>query len=203
MLPVTRGGRKKERGAPERRCIATGETKPRARLIRFVIGPDDALVPDLAGRLPGRGIWVSPDRAALERAAKKGLFARAARRPVTVPEGLADQIESVLATQLIHLISLARKAGQAVAGYEKVRGWLASGRAALLLQASDGSPRGRSKLRPPGGQETLIDMLSADELGLAFGRENVIHGALAAGGLAQRVVDEAARLQGLRARSGG
>ncbi len=203
MLPVTRGGRKKQRGAPERRCIATGETGPRARLIRFVVGPDDALVPDLSGKLPGRGIWVSPDRAALERATQKGLFARAARRPVTVPGGLADQVETAQATRLIHLISLARKAGEAVAGYEKVRGWLASGRAALLLQASDGSPRGRSKLRPPGGQETLIDMLSADELGLAFGRENVIHGALAAGGLAQRVVDEAARLQGLRARSGG
>ena len=203
MLPVTRGGRKKQRGAPERRCIATGETKPRARLIRFVIGPDDALVPDLAGRLPGRGIWVSPDRAALEKAARKGLFARAARRRVKVPEDLPDQIESVLATQLIHLISLARKAGQAVAGYEKVRGWLSSGRAALLLQAGDGSPRGKSKLRPPGGGETLIEVLNASELGLAFGRENVIHGALAAGGLAQRVVDEAARLQGLRARSGG
>ncbi len=172
-------------------------------MIRFVVGPGDVLVPDLLGKLPGRGIWVSPTRAALEKAVKKGLFARAARQPVQLPDGLVAQVEAGVARRLIHFISLARKAGRAVAGYEKVKGWLASGEAVLLLQASDGSARGKSKLRPPGEQKTLIEVLDADELGLAFGRENVIHGALAAGGLTQRVVDEAAKLQGLRAKSGG
>ena len=199
---MTRGGRKKERDTPERRCIATGQTRPKAEMIRFVVGPEDELVPDLLGKLPGRGIWVSPTRAALEKAVKKGLFARAARRPVKIPEGLVDKVEAGLADRLIHFVSLARKAGRAVAGYEKVKGWLASGEAVLLLQASDGSARGKSKLRPPGDQKTLIEVLNADELGLAFGRENVIHGALATGGLTQRVVDEAAKLQGLRAKSG-
>ena len=199
---MTRGGRKKERDAPERRCIATGETRPKAEMIRFVVGPKDALVPDLLGKLPGRGIWVSPTRAALEKAVKKGLFARAAHKPVQVPDGLVEQVEAGVTKRLIHFIALARKAGRAVAGYEKVKGWLATGEAVLLLQASDGSARGKSKLRPPGDQKTLIEVLNADELGLAFGRENVIHGALAAGGLTQRVVDEAAKLQGLRAKSG-
>ena len=200
---MTRGGRKKERDTPERRCIATGEVRPKAEMIRFVVGPEDTLVPDLLGKLPGRGIWVSPTRTALEKAVKKGLFARAARRPVKVEEALVDKVEAGMADRLIHFIALARKAGRAVAGFEKVKGWLASGEAAVLLQASDGSARGKSKLRPPGDQETLIEVLNADELGLAFGRENVIHGALATGGLTQRVVDEAAKLQGLRAKSGG
>ncbi len=200
---MTRGGRKKERDTPERRCIATGELRPKAEMIRFVVGPEDTLVPDLLGKLPGRGIWVSPTRTALEKAVKKGLFARAARRPVKVEEALVDKVEAGMADRLIHFIALARKAGHAVAGFEKVKGWLASGEAAVLLQASDGSARGKSKLRPPGDQETLIEVLNADELGLAFGRENVIHGALATGGLTQRVVDEAAKLQGLRAKSGG
>ncbi len=119
-----------------------------------------------------------------------------------MPEDLAERLEKALAERMIHLLSLARKAGQAVAGYEKVRGWLQSGEARLLLQASDGSPRGKSRLRPPEGESSLIELLTARELGLAFGRENVIHGALAAGGLTQRVVDEAARLQGLRGMGG-
>jgi len=199
---VTRGGRNKQRDTPERRCIATGESRPKAEMIRFVVGPDDTLVPDLLGKLPGHGIWISPTRTALEKAVKRGLFARAARKPVKLPEGLVDRLEAAEASRLIHFISLARKAGRAVAGYEKVKGWLASGEAVLLLQASDGSARGKSKLRPPGDQKTLIEVLNGDELGLAFGRENVIHGALATGGLTQRVVDEAAKLQGLRAKSG-
>ncbi len=100
----------------------------------------------------------------------------------------------------MHLISLARKAGQAVAGYEKVKDWLIKEQAVVLIQSSDGSERGKSKLRPPPpGRDRFIGVLTANELGLAFGRENVIHGALAAGGLTSRVVEEAAKLRGLRA----
>ena len=95
---MTRGGRQKDRdAAPERRCIVTGEVKPAAELIRFVVGPDGVIVPDLLGKLPGRGIWVTANRAALDKAVAKNLFARAARQPVTVPEGLVDHIEAALA----------------------------------------------------------------------------------------------------------
>ena len=191
---MTRGGRQKERDGPERRCIVSGESGATVGLIRFVVGPDDAVVPDLAGKLPGRGIWVSADRAALETAVKKRLFARAARAPVTAPADLADLVEAGLVRRLVETIALARKAGQAVAGYEKVREWLARGQAAALVQAADGSERGRAKLRPPAGPESHVTCLSGRELGMAFGRENVIHAALAAGGLSGRVVDEAARL---------
>lgn len=201
---MTRGGKSRDRtGGRERRCIATGEVLPTARLIRFVVGPGDMIVADLLGKLPGRGIWVSADRAALERAVAKNLFARAARQPVNLPPDLVATVEKGLVDRTVELISLARKAGRAVAGYEKVKGWLATEQAEVLIQASDGSARGKTKLRPPPGKGRFIGCLSAHELGLAFGRENVIHGALAGGGLTQRVVEEAAKLQGLREIDGG
>ncbi len=195
---MTRGGQKKRPEEPERRCIVTGETLPAAGLIRFVVNPDRMIVADLLGKLPGRGIWVSADRAAIEKACRQGLFSRAAKQRVNTPDGLANAIEAALASRVVHLISLARKAGQAVAGFEKVKSWLISGEARVLLQASDGSERGKSKLRPPEETGEFVGILTASELGLAFGRENVIHGALAAGGLSQRVVEEATKLQGLR-----
>lgn len=199
---MTRGGRAKTRDEPERRCIVSGESGGRRGLVRFVVGPEGDVIPDLAAKLPGRGIWVTADRESLETAVRKKLFARAARQTVKVPDGLADLVEAGLTKRVIELISLARKAGDAVAGFEKVKGWLATGEAEILIQAEDGSARGRTKLRPPGGQETLISVLNARELGLAFGREHVIHGALAAGGLSTRVVEDAARLGGLRKTKG-
>jgi predicted RNA-binding protein YlxR (DUF448 family) len=200
---MTRGGRDHDRDEPERKCIVTGESQPKGGLIRFGLGPDGQVVPDLLGRLPGRGFYVSADRAALERAVAKGLFARAARRPVVLPEGLVDGIEAQLARRVVDLISLARKAGEAVTGFEKVKDWLVKGQARVLIQASDGSERGKSKLRPPEGNDTFIGCLTARELGLAFGREHAIHGALAGGGLTTRVVEEAARLAGIRGHVGG
>ncbi len=204
---MTRAGRRRERDTPERRCIATGRTRPRSELVRFVIGPDDSVVPDIPGKLPGRGIWVSAERAALEKAARKGLFARAARRPVAVPEDLAGTVETLVAQRVIELISLARKGGRAVAGFEKVRGWLEDATATVLIQARDGSARGKTKLRPPdpapGCATSFVGCLNASEIGLAFGREHVIHAALAAGGLTPRVIEDATRLAALRGHCGG
>ncbi len=200
---MTRGGRVKDRTEPERRCIATGEVQPKAGLIRFVVGPDGTVVPDLAEKLPGRGIWVAANRASLTKAVTKKLFARAAKQSVSVPETLVADVERQMARRVVDGISLARKAGRAVAGYEKVKSWLATGEAAILIQASDGSGRGKSKLSSPPGKGTYIGVLTAEELGLAFGREHVIHAALAAGRLTKRVVEDASRLSGLREDVGG
>jgi predicted RNA-binding protein YlxR (DUF448 family) len=188
----------KERGEPERRCIVTRAVQPRAGLIRFVAGPDDVVVPDLAGKLPGRGMWVSADRAALGQAAAKGHFARAAKRPVKAPADLAERVEELLAARVVDLVAMARKAGQAVAGLEKVKAALVAGEARLLLQAADGSSRERAQLRPPEGENTLVSCLFAHELGVAFARDRVIHAAVLAGGLSDRVRDEALRLSGIR-----
>ena len=195
---MTRGGREKDQDDPERKCIASGESQPKAGLVRFCVGPEGQIVPDILARLPGRGFYVSADRALIDKAAKKGLFARAARQPVKVPEGLTDLVEQLLLQRVVDLLSMARKAGDAVMGYEKVKDWLAKGQAVTLIQASDGSERGKTKLHAPEGKGGFIGVLTAGEMGLSFGRERAIHAALAAGGLRTRVVLEAARLSGLR-----
>jgi predicted RNA-binding protein YlxR (DUF448 family) len=208
---MTRGGAIKDREAPERRCLVTGETGPKDGLVRFVLGPEGQVVPDVAGKLPGRGMYVTASRPILEQA-RAGQFARAAKAPVIVPDGIADEVERQLAHRVVDLVSLARKAGLAVAGFEKVKEALALAgegmakrdwaRIRVLLQASDGSERGKAKLWTPEGAR-YFSCLSSEELGRAFGRQTVIHAALASGALADRVVEEAAKLRGLRELDGG
>ncbi|MFV0383312.1 RNA-binding protein, partial [Paracoccus sp. (in: a-proteobacteria)] len=166
---MSRGGQHKTHDEPERRCIVTGEVQPKVGLIRFVVGPDGLIIPDLAEKLPGRGIWVEAQAASIDKAARKGLFSRAAKAQVSVPDGLAAMVEAGLARRVVELVSLARKSGKAVAGFEKVKGWLAESRAKVLLQASDGSERGKGKLWTPTGGR-WFGCLTAAELGLSFGR---------------------------------
>ncbi|NSY37448.1 RNA-binding protein [Leisingera sp. ANG59] len=200
---MTRGGATKDRtGESERKCIATGESQPKQGLIRFVMSPDAQVVPDVMGKLPGRGVYVASSREALGTAVKKKLFARGFKAPVQVPDELEQEVERQIVRRLIELISLARKSGAAVSGFERVKDWLAKEEARVLIQASDGSGRGKSKLSTP-YKGKFIGCLTADELGMAFGRQTAIHAALASGGLSKRVVDEAQRLQGLREMVGG
>lgn len=194
---MPRGGRTKDRSQPERTCIATGRTQAKHGMVRFVVGPDAQVVPDIAARLPGRGIWVTADADALALATRKNLFSKAARAKVQVGD-LGDLVPRMLARRLIDTLSLARKAGQAIAGFEKVKSLLVAGDAAALFQASDGSAAMKSKLRPPPGENAYSDVLSGAELGVAFGRDTVIHAALTAGGLADLCVAEASRLKGFR-----
>ena len=200
---MSRGGASKDReDGPDRKCIATGEVQPKYGLIRFVVGPEDTIYPDISGKLPGRGIYVAADRDALELAVSKKLFSRGAKQQVKIPDDLVAEVEKQLARQVVNLIAMSRKAGSAVAGYEKTKAWLQSEEALVLFQASDGSGRGKSKLSTP-HYGSYIGWLTADELGLAFGRETVVHGALASGGLTKRVVEEAQRLRGVRAKEDG
>ncbi|MDX2483575.1 MAG: RNA-binding protein [Pseudodonghicola sp.] len=200
---MSRGGASKDRqDGPERKCIVTGEAQPKGGLIRFVAGPDGMVVPDILGKLPGRGVYVAADRAALQRAEDKNLFARALKQPVKTPPDLVNTVERMLARRVVDLISLARKSGAAVSGYEKVKAWLDREDAKILIQAVDGSGRGKSKLSTP-HFGSYIGWLTTDELGMAFGRETVVHAALASGGLSKRVVEEAQRLRGVRVSDDG
>lgn len=181
-----------------RRCVVSSRRLPKSQMIRFAVGPDDVVVPDIAERLPGRGIWLSADRNIIKTACARNLFSFAARRAVRVDDQLADRIEALLVRRCTEFLGLARRAGQAVAGYVKVRGWLRDGRAAVLLAASDGSMDGRNKLRQSARDLPEIDLLRAAELGVAFGRPETVHAALASGGLADRFVETASRLSGFR-----
>jgi uncharacterized protein len=201
-LSMSRNGASKDhKDDPDRKCIATGEVQPKHGLIRFVAGPDGQIVPDILGKLPGRGTYVAADRAALDLAIGKKLFARSLKQQVQVPDGLADMVEQLVLRRVVDLLSMARKSGVAIAGYEKVKDWLAKEEAWVLIQAIDGSGRGKSKLSTP-HYGKYIGCLTADELGMAFGRQTVIHAALASGGLSVRVVEEAQRLLGLRKTEG-
>lgn len=195
---MTRGGRADARDAPERRCVATGESGGTAGLIRFALNPEGVVTPDFAGKLPGRGVWVTAERALLEKAVKRNLFSRGFKAPAKTPDELAGMVEAGLARRLIEALGLARKAGLATSGFEKVKARLKSGPVAALIEASDGSEQGRAKLRPMAGDAPVVASLTAEELGLAFGREFVIHAVLDAGGAAERVLKESRRLSGFR-----
>ncbi len=195
---VSRGGRDKDRSEPERRCIATGVSGPTAPLVRFVVGPEGDVFPDVAEKAPGRGMWVSADRAAIDLAVKKNLFSRSAKAPVKAPADLSERVEALLTRRLQDALALARKAGLAHMGFDTVHRRLKSAPVAALIEASDGSEAQRAKLRPMAGEAPVISCLSREELGLAFRRDNVIHAALDAGGVTKTVLREASRLNGLR-----
>ena len=194
---MSRAGAYKSKDLAERKCLVSRESGPKAGLIRFVTSPDGVVVPDIMEKLPGRGYYVSSKLNVLEDAVKQKVFSRGAKTQVMVPENLIIEIDRQLARRVVDLVSIARKAGRAVTGFEKVKGWLADGRARILLQASDGSERGKGKLWTPEGGR-FFGCLTAQELGLAFGRGHAIHCALSGGKLSERVVHEAARLRGLR-----
>jgi predicted RNA-binding protein YlxR (DUF448 family) len=171
-----------------------------ARLIRFVAGPEGEVVPDLARKLPGRGLWVAADRGSVATAAKKGLFSRAAKAKLKAAPDLADQVEALLRRRLLSGLGLARRAGDLTSGFEKVSAAITAGRAAWLIEASDGAADGRRKLlalaRRQSRRPGVVGVYSAAELGLALGLENVIHTAFLAGRAADRWAQDVHRLAG-------
>ena len=183
----------------QRRCIVTGEARAREELLRFVVDPSGQLIPDIAGRAPGRGIWLSADRDSVKTALSRKLFARAARQSLVIDPELESKIELLLVTRCVELIGLARRAGQAVAGFEKVRARLKHGDAGTLLAALDGAEDGREKLRRLAPGQTVLACLTSEELGRAFGRDHAVHAVLAPGALAAKFELEARKLNGFRA----
>jgi len=203
MLSVQAQERDEGAGRRERRCIVTGEVLPEAKLIRFVVGPENEIVPDLSAKLPGRGIWISADHAALQRAVVKNLFSRAAKTPVHAAANLPERIEGLLVSRMQDCLGLARRSGVLVLGFDNVVRALESRRkAGVLVEARDGAPDGRRKVLgvalAQGVRSQMIDVLTAAELSMALGRENVIHAALFPGPLAERLMLDAKRLEGFR-----
>jgi predicted RNA-binding protein YlxR (DUF448 family) len=199
-----------------RRCVASGAVLPKAGMIRFVVSPDGVLVPDLEEALPGRGLWLSADQAAAEKAFAKGLFAKAARRAVTVAPDLLERTRARLSQRCLEAVGLARRGGQAVAGFEKVAQAIragrigTAGRVGLRLEAADAADDGRAKLDGlargaqalSGAPLNVVDQFDRHQLGAAFGRDEVVHAIMGQGKLAERLLRDAARLQGLRGNRG-
>jgi uncharacterized protein len=198
-----------DRTAPVRLCAVTRTQHPVEDLVRFVPGPDGAIVPDLARRLPGRGVWVDATREALEVAVRRKVFARSLQRQVAVPDDLPDQVERLMTRRLAEAVSLTNKAGLLVTGFARVEELIAQGRAALLIQAADGAPDGAAKLSskfralvgPERAAEATVTQLTGPQLDLAIGRSNVVHAAASGGGAAWRILAEAARLRRFRSKA--
>jgi predicted RNA-binding protein YlxR (DUF448 family) len=173
-----------------------------SRLIRFVAAPDGSVAPDLARKLPGRGLWVAADRVSIETAAKKNLFSRAAKAPLKPAGDLAELVERLLIRRCLDQLGLARREGVLISGFEKAAAAIRSGKAAWLIEAADGSADGRGKLVALAKHQTpaprICGAFSADDLSLALGLENAIHAVLLEGGRADRWTFEVERLAGFR-----
>lgn len=186
-----------------RKCIVTGEVRGESHLIRFVVSPDGEVVPDVAAKLPGRGMWVTADHATLEKAIAKNAFSKAARSSLKPVPDLAALVVRQLVVRMQGDLGIARKAGNIVLGFDGVmRAFDAKVPPLLLVEAADGSPDGRRKLvgaaKARGLDLVVIAPLSQTEMSLALGRENVIHAALKPGPLAERLIVDAGRLTGFR-----
>jgi predicted RNA-binding protein YlxR (DUF448 family) len=193
--------------ARERRDIVSGEIMPEHRLLRFVADPEGMVVPDVAAKLPGRGLWVEASKAAIAKAVEKKLFSRAAKAQVTATADLGARAEKALVTRMLGDLGIARRSGSLVLGFDNVLRTLESPKPPkVLLEALDGAADGKRKLFAAAHRLELgcvvIEWLTSAELGLALGRENVIHAAVLPGGLAERLILDAERLSGFRAGPG-
>jgi predicted RNA-binding protein YlxR (DUF448 family)/ribosomal protein L30E len=187
----------------ERRCIVTGGVMPENRLMRFAADPDGQVVPDASAKLPGRGLWVTASKDAITKAVEKKLFSRAAKTQVTASADLAMRAEKALVTRMLGDLGLARRSGSLLLGFDNVlRGLESIKPPKALIEAMDGAKDGKRKLYAAAHRLELncvvIESLTSAELGLALGRENVIHAAVQPGGLAERLTFDAERLSGFR-----
>ncbi len=194
-----------------RQCTVTRVIRPPSELIRFVVDPEGAVVPDLRCRLPGRGVWITCAHDLVAEAVGKSHFARAFKRAVEVDDDLSQRVEGVLSKAALSRLSLANKAGEVVAGFAKVEKVLASGNAAGLLHALEAADGGCHKLgakflknrHAHGTSGFILRGFNVDELSLALGLPNVVHAAAIEGRMSHPFFEAAARLEMYRAGRAG
>ncbi|MGL4241149.1 MAG: RNA-binding protein [Beijerinckiaceae bacterium] len=190
---------------PMRTCVATRTVRPVGELLRFVVGPDGVLTPDIKGKLPGRGVWVTCSRPVLDDAIGGKAFARSLKQPVETPPDLVDMVDRLLSADARQFLSIANKAGLVIAGFAKVEAALAGGKVRAVVSASDASEDGRRKLRQAARRHAgtrqpppVATVLAGREMDLALGRENAIHAALLAGAASDAFLARCARLEQFR-----
>jgi predicted RNA-binding protein YlxR (DUF448 family) len=186
----------------ERTCALTRELKPVAEMIRFVVGPAGDAVPDVKRKLPGRGIWVTATRDAIEDATKRNVFARGFKRDVRVASDLAAQTERLIERAALDALAMAGKAGVVATGFSKVEAACGGDDILALIHASDAGDDGKRKLaaalhRNSAGESrgiAVIDVFTGIQLDLALNRPNVVHAALLAGPGSETFLARVARL---------
>lgn len=181
-----------------RRCIATGNVAAPEGLVRFALDPEDRVTPDIAGKLPGRGAWVTASRGAVDKAVRARAFARAFKREAKTPDDLAASVEAGLAKAALSALGLARRAGDAAVGFDQAERLLRAGKAGVLVSAADGADDGKRKLKGLAPGLPFFGRFQSRELSAALGRDGVVHVALKKGPAAARFAREARRLEGFR-----
>jgi uncharacterized protein len=190
----------------ERTCIVTGAKSAPEAMLRFALGPDGAVVPDIRRKLPGRGVWTELSFGTVSRAAAKQAFSRAFRAKAEAPAALAETVGSLLERDALQALSIANKAGLVVAGAFKVDSAIEANEVVALIQASDGAADGAAKraralsakLGPEANAIARVDIFSSRQLDLALGRANVIHAALKHGAASSAFLARADRLRRYR-----
>jgi uncharacterized protein len=185
-----------------RTCIVTRAERSPAEMIRFVPAPDGTITPDLARKLPGRGVWVTCNEACLAAAIARKAFAKSLKRQVNVPADLVEQVRRLMIERTIEALSIANKAGLLVTGFSKLDSELGKGNVAILIHAAEAAADGCGKLdrkwravaADQGLEPRIVNQLTIAQLDLATGRENVVHAGLSAGGATTRFSIEAERL---------
>jgi uncharacterized protein len=202
---LDRGPHTRER---ERFCVATRTVHPASDLIRFVVGPNGEAVPDIKSNLPGRGVWVTGTREALEDAIKRKAFAHGFKRDVRLPPDLATRTERLLEQAVLDALAMAHKAGLVAAGFNRVVTALEREDVVALLHAAEASQEGVRKLaaavrRQPSQPLPVIEFLTSAQLDLALGRPNVVHAAQLAGPASDTLLSRSRRLERFRTGSAG
>lgn len=201
-------GARQRRNDQERQCAVTRRSAPPEELLRFALGPDGVVVPDLKARLPGRGAWVSCARDTVRKAVSTGVFSRAFKCATKAPDDLAEQVDHLLERAALQRLSLANKAGLVICGFDKVSQAVRNG-GVTLLHAEDAAADGCRKLDrlqlaiadEPSPAPAPVRLFNAEQLSLALGRPNVVHAAVKQGGPSRKFLDSVARLGKFRAGS--
>lgn len=191
---------------PERTCIVTRTKGSKDGLIRFVIGPDRTVVPDIRAKLPGRGAWVLADKATVALAVKRKAFARAFKAEVSARDDLPETVDRLLEADALQALSLANKAGLVVAGSMKVEKALTEKPVIGLLHAIEAGQDGIRKIaaaawrrhRQAADQIPRVQIFAEEQLDLALGRTHVIHAALVAGAAGEGFIARSHRLERFR-----
>jgi len=179
-------GPRNANAATERLCVATRSVKPIGEMIRFVVGPEGQVVADLKRKLPGRGVWVTATRQAVDEAIRRKVFPRAFKRAVGVEPELGARVEALLEQSALDALAIAHKSGVLAAGFAKVDAALQREKVVALIHAADAARDGVRKIAAaakrgaPGEAVPVIELFSSAQLDLALGRANVIHAALLA-----------------------
>ena len=177
-----------------RKCIVSGEIKDKSRLLRFVLTPDNKIVPDLYKKLPGKGIYVSVSYKLLEHAIQKNLFAKVVKKNVKVNGELLQMVENVLHKNALSVISLAKKAGNVVIGMEKVLEEIKSDKVDFLLIAKDAGADGCKKLQYKIENMKVYNLFCVEELDTALDKVNTVYLAFLKGGMSKMVQDNFEKL---------